>query len=120
METPLVHVISLGCPKNRVETERAIAALGCAAFALTADLEQARLVLVNTCSFLHEAREEGLDTLTNKGDTQKHHQEPYSYHVEAGQGAEDGRRPNHNESAAKPQRDHHKSRQKREIERYST
>ncbi len=53
-----VHIISLGCAKNLVDTEVMAGSLAQAGFVLTADPEQAAVQLVNTCSFIADARAE--------------------------------------------------------------
>ncbi|MFW5735250.1 MAG: 30S ribosomal protein S12 methylthiotransferase RimO [Oceanidesulfovibrio sp.] len=58
----LVHVTSLGCPKNTVDTERLVGGLG-PGITLTADPAAADLLLVNTCAFIHPAVEESVDTI---------------------------------------------------------
>ncbi|MDP2848308.1 MAG: 30S ribosomal protein S12 methylthiotransferase RimO [Humidesulfovibrio sp.] len=57
-----VHTISLGCPKNRVDTERMLGVLGNGL--VPADsASEADLVLVNTCGFIRPAVEESVDTI---------------------------------------------------------
>ena len=46
-----VGVISLGCDKNRVDTEKALAILK-TRFELVSDPEQAQIIMINTCAFL--------------------------------------------------------------------
>lgn len=55
-----VHVISLGCPKNRIDTEAAMGQLAARGYCFTSDIENAGTVMVNTCGFLQEAVEEGV------------------------------------------------------------
>jgi ribosomal protein S12 methylthiotransferase RimO len=57
-----VHTISLGCPKNRVDTERMLGVLG-RGFAPAEDIAAADLVLVNTCGFIRPAVEESVETI---------------------------------------------------------
>ncbi len=57
-----VHTISLGCPKNRVDTERLLGALGPATRPVDGPA-QADLVLVNTCGFIRPAVEESVRTI---------------------------------------------------------
>ena len=57
-----VHTISLGCPKNRVDTERLLGVLG-RSFAPAEGVADADLVLVNTCGFIRPAVEESLETI---------------------------------------------------------
>ncbi|XXJ21373.1 30S ribosomal protein S12 methylthiotransferase RimO [Desulfovibrio caledoniensis] len=61
--TPVrTYTISLGCPKNRVDTERLLGALG--SNMVPADsVEDADLVLVNTCGFIQPAIEESISTI---------------------------------------------------------
>lgn len=55
-----VAAISLGCPKNLVDTEVMLARLALAGFIVTPDARAADVVLVNTCAFIDSAREESL------------------------------------------------------------
>ena len=56
-----VGVISLGCDKNRVDTEKMLSIIG--AKRLTNDLSEAEIVVVNSCAFLESARTEAFDTI---------------------------------------------------------
>ncbi len=58
-----VGLISLGCPKNRVDSEVILGRLLAAGYELTADLDQAETVIVNTCGFIDEAKQESIDTI---------------------------------------------------------
>ncbi len=60
---PAVGVISLGCPKNLVDTEVMLGLLGEAGCALVANPGDADVILVNTCSFIAAAREESARAL---------------------------------------------------------
>ncbi|MBU4134528.1 radical SAM protein, partial [bacterium] len=53
-----VNFVSLGCAKNLVDTETAAGLLGSEGWALTAFPEEADAVVLNTCAFTREAREE--------------------------------------------------------------
>lgn len=56
-----VYSISLGCPKNRVDTERALGALSvCGRLSPVADPEEADIVFINTCGFIAPAVEESV------------------------------------------------------------
>ena len=57
-----IHFISLGCPKNRVDTETMLASLP-GRFEITADAHAADIVIVNTCAFVEEAKVESSDTI---------------------------------------------------------
>jgi len=59
-----VGVVSLGCPKNLVDTEVMLGLLQQAGFAVVADPEQADVMLVNTCCFIAPAREEAAAALS--------------------------------------------------------
>lgn len=63
----LAGVISLGCDKNRVDTERALSELS-EDFEITNDIDQAQLIVVNTCAFLASARREAIDTILECAD----------------------------------------------------
>jgi len=57
------YFVSLGCPKNRVDTEVAAASLLAAGLVPAAAAEKADLLVVNTCSFVLDARQESIETL---------------------------------------------------------
>ncbi|MBQ7252833.1 MAG: 30S ribosomal protein S12 methylthiotransferase RimO [Kiritimatiellae bacterium] len=62
--TPLSFaVVSLGCPKNTVDSERLLGDFALHGFVPVADAAEADVVLVNTCGFLAAAREEARETL---------------------------------------------------------
>ena len=58
-----VFIVSLGCPKNLVDTEVMAGLLLTNGFMLAEEPEQADLYLINTCAFLPEAREEAYDNI---------------------------------------------------------
>jgi ribosomal protein S12 methylthiotransferase len=55
-----VSFITLGCPKNEVDTDRMAARVQASAYALADDLAGADVVVVNTCSFIQAATEESI------------------------------------------------------------
>jgi ribosomal protein S12 methylthiotransferase len=57
---PKVGMVSLGCPKALVDSERILTKLRSDGYNLSPDYEQADVVLVNTCGFLDSAKEESL------------------------------------------------------------
>ncbi len=59
----LFGVISLGCDKNRVDSEKFLGLLKAEGCKLTDDIEKAQILIVNTCAFLQSAREEAIETL---------------------------------------------------------
>ena len=58
-----VGLISLGCAKNRVDSELMLAILRDAGHTLTADERKAEILIVNTCGFIDPAKQESIDTL---------------------------------------------------------
>lgn len=60
---PKVGIVSLGCPKALVDSERIITRLRAEGYALSADYAGADLVIVNTCGFLDSARDESLGAI---------------------------------------------------------
>ncbi len=58
-----VYFVSLGCPKNRVDSEVMLGQLDAADYAIVQSAEEADLLVVNTCSFIEEAREESVNTI---------------------------------------------------------
>lgn len=56
-------VISLGCPKNLVDTERALGQMAERGIVIVENLEDADWVLINTCGFIEDARRESIDTI---------------------------------------------------------
>ncbi|MDR0622127.1 MAG: radical SAM protein, partial [Deltaproteobacteria bacterium] len=55
-----VHLVSLGCPKNLVDSERLMAATQTLGFRATLEPEEADLLVVNTCAFIQAATEEAI------------------------------------------------------------
>lgn len=55
--------ISLGCPKNLVDSERMLGLLQLEGYQLVPDPEQADFVIVNTCGFIEASREESYSTI---------------------------------------------------------
>ena len=58
-----VHLVSLGCPKNTVDSERMLGLLQGNDYELTADPEKADVVVVNTCGFIGPAKEESIEAV---------------------------------------------------------
>src|SRR5882672_10694235 len=52
--------VSLGCPKNTVDSERMLGKLAQDGYALSADADGADVVVINTCGFIEPARQESL------------------------------------------------------------
>lgn len=63
-ETPrMVCIVSLGCPKNFVDTEIAAGSLLCRGLGITGDEDEADVMLINTCAFIDTARKESVDVI---------------------------------------------------------
>ncbi|MFZ3485616.1 30S ribosomal protein S12 methylthiotransferase RimO [Sphingomonas sp. 3-13AW] len=62
-EAPKVGMVSLGCPKNLVDSERILTKLRSDGYGLSPDYAGADVVLVNTCGFLDSAKEESLEAI---------------------------------------------------------
>lgn len=66
-----VGVVSLGCAKNLVDTEVMLGQLASEGYEITADATQADTVIVNTCGFIGEAREESIEAILEMGELKK-------------------------------------------------
>src|SRR5713226_9432627 len=55
--------VSLGCPKNLVDSERMLGRLAQDGYTLVADADGADVVVVNTCGFIEPARQESLGVI---------------------------------------------------------
>ena len=62
-KAPTIGVVSLGCPKALVDSERIITRLRSEGYQLSGSYEGADLVVVNTCGFLDSAKAESLDAI---------------------------------------------------------
>jgi ribosomal protein S12 methylthiotransferase len=60
-----VGFISLGCPKNLVDSERMLAEIAEAGFLISAEPYTANVVIINTCGFITPAKDESLETIQN-------------------------------------------------------
>jgi len=67
-KTEKVSLVSLGCPKNLVDAEVMLGYLSRAGYAITTDETQADIIIVNTCSFIKEAKQESIDTILDLAD----------------------------------------------------
>ncbi|TXI42844.1 MAG: 30S ribosomal protein S12 methylthiotransferase RimO [Nitrosomonas sp.] len=66
-----LYFISLGCPRNRVDTEVMLGILLKAGYEVSPELPDADYVIINTCGFLEASRQESLDTIGEALDTRK-------------------------------------------------
>ncbi len=65
------YFVSLGCPKNRVDTEVAVGSLMAAGYQPVDQPDDADIIVVNTCSFVTAARSESVDTLLEMAEFKK-------------------------------------------------
>lgn len=68
MERTKVLFISLGCDKNLVDSEMMIGMLQDAGYEITNEEEEAEVIVVNTCCFIMDAKEESINTLIEMGE----------------------------------------------------
>ena len=64
-----LHIVSLGCTKNLVDTEVMMGRLQ--NYELTQDQSDADVIIVNTCGFIDAAKEESINTILNLHDARK-------------------------------------------------
>ncbi|MBJ6727895.1 30S ribosomal protein S12 methylthiotransferase RimO [Geomesophilobacter sediminis] len=63
-----VSLVSLGCPKNLVDAEVMLGYLTNVGYEVTTDETEADIIIVNTCSFIKEAKQESIDTILDLAD----------------------------------------------------
>jgi ribosomal protein S12 methylthiotransferase len=63
MASSRIHFVSLGCPKNRVDSEVMVGVAESNGYTLTNVAEEADVVVVNTCGFIGEAKKESIATI---------------------------------------------------------
>jgi len=62
-----VGFITLGCDKNTVDSERYLALLADHGAELAPDLDDAHLIIINTCGFIDAAKQESIDAILDAG-----------------------------------------------------
>src|SRR6516225_4715818 len=68
---PKVGFVSLGCPKNLVDSEVMMGALTRAGYEITPSAEEADVIVVNTCSFIAPARQESVQSILEMAEYKK-------------------------------------------------
>lgn len=63
-----VGVISLGCDKNRIDTENMLSYLSGDGYVITGDPSDADIIIVNTCAFIESAKVEAIETILEMAD----------------------------------------------------
>ena len=71
MEPTTVYLISLGCPKNRVDSEVILGSLINAGYKPVEEPLEAQLIVVNTCGFIRSATEESIETILELAQAKK-------------------------------------------------
>ena len=66
-----VGMVSLGCSKNRVDSEMMLGMLRAAGYEIVADPAKAEIIIVNTCGFILPAKEESIDTILDMAEYKK-------------------------------------------------
>lgn len=66
-----VHFVSLGCPKNLVDTEMMLGALSKDGYSVVENAADADTVIVNTCGFIDAAKQESIDKILEMGELKK-------------------------------------------------
>src|SRR6202451_309742 len=66
-----VGFVSLGCPKNLVDSEVMMGILAREGYELTARADEAEILVVNTCSFIEPAQKESIDTILEMAEHKK-------------------------------------------------
>lgn len=66
-----IHFVSLGCPKNRVDTEVMVGVAQGGGWDLTPEAEDAEIIVVNTCGFIGEAKRESIETIFELAELKK-------------------------------------------------
>ena len=59
----IIGFVALGCPKNIIDSEKMLADIAQAGFLITADPENADVVVINTCGFIAPAKAEALEAI---------------------------------------------------------
>ncbi len=63
--------VNLGCTKNQVDAEIMLGSLAANGFELSAEPERAEVVIINTCGFIEEAKQESINTIIEHGELKK-------------------------------------------------
>lgn len=67
-----IGVISLGCDKNRVDTEKMLARLTAAGHSVVSEENAADVIIVNSCAFTEDAKNEAIDEILSAAEFKKH------------------------------------------------
>ena len=70
-ENKALYMATLGCPKNRVDSEVMLGTLGARGYRLVERPEDASVIVVNTCAFIGPAKQESVDTILELAELKK-------------------------------------------------
>jgi ribosomal protein S12 methylthiotransferase len=70
-ENKALYMATLGCPKNRVDSEVMLGTLGARGYTLVERPEDASVIVVNTCAFIGPAKQESVDTILELAEYKK-------------------------------------------------
>jgi len=70
-ENKALYMATLGCPKNRVDSEVMLGTLGARGYTLVERPEDASVIVVNTCAFIGPAKQESVDTILELAEHKK-------------------------------------------------
>ena len=62
---------TLGCPKNEVDSDKLVGTLLADGLVPASTADEADLVVINTCAFVEEARQESIDTVLDLGERRR-------------------------------------------------
>ena len=66
-----IGTVSLGCDKNRIDTENMLAYLKNYGYDFTPDPSEAEIIIVNTCGFIESAKVEAINTVLEMAEYKK-------------------------------------------------
>ncbi|EOD01243.1 30S ribosomal protein S12 methylthiotransferase RimO [Caldisalinibacter kiritimatiensis] len=67
-----ISVVSLGCSKNLIDSEIMLGLLENNGYEIVESLEDSEIILINTCGFINDAKEESIETIIEAGEYKKH------------------------------------------------
>ncbi|MFB1482735.1 30S ribosomal protein S12 methylthiotransferase RimO [Corallococcus sp. RDP092CA] len=70
-ETKSLYMMTLGCPKNRVDSEVMLGTLRTRGYSLVQEASEAEVIVVNTCAFIGPAKQESVDSILEMAELKK-------------------------------------------------
>lgn len=67
-----VGLVSLGCPKNLVDSEIVLAKFKENGYSITQDVKEAEIIIINTCGFIEAAKQESINTIIEMAEYKNH------------------------------------------------